>query len=251
MDQHHSVMNHDINRELNRWKRKVTSKPSLTSKLAKSAQDRINGYIPEKVHDAITVAIKQMVRGVLFGASYTSPTVDPVLTFEQREELVRKRIDFYRKTAAAEGGVTGMGGIVGGLADFPLLLGMKLKLQFDIAAFYGYDVSDFRERLYILQIFQLAFSSPDHRAVAYHKLEEWSKDHSLIPSTMDEFDWRTFQQEYRDHIDLAKMAQLLPVVGAVVGVVVNYRLINRLGETAMNAYRMRWLEKGNLLSAKS
>ena len=40
-----------------------------------------------------------------------------------------------------------------------------------------------------------------------------------------EFDWRNFQQEYRDYIDLAKMAQLIPVIGAPVGIVVNNRLI--------------------------
>ena len=56
---------------------------------------------------------------------------------------------------------------------------------------------------------------------------------------MNQFDWRSFQQEYRDYIDLAKMAQLLPGIGAVVGVVVNYKLIKKLGDTAMNAYRMR------------
>jgi len=59
---------------------------------------------------------------------------------------------------------------------------------------------------------------------------------------MESFNWRTFQQEYRDHIDLAKMAQLIPVIGAVVGFVVNYQLMLRLGEFAMNAYRMRLLE---------
>ena len=41
--------------------------------------------------------------------------------------------------------------------------------------------------------------------------------------------------------DLAKMAQLIPVVGAPIGAVVNWRLIDRLGETAMMACRMRWL----------
>jgi hypothetical protein len=40
---------------------------------------------------------------------------------------------------------------------------------------------------------------------------------------------------------LAKMAQLVPVIGAPVGVIVNYRLIRKLGKTAMNAYRMRLL----------
>lgn len=47
------------------------------------------------------------------------------------------------------------------------------------------------------------------------------------------------QQQYRDYIDLVKMAQLVPVMGAPVGVIVNYRLIRKLGNTAMNAYRMR------------
>jgi hypothetical protein len=36
------------------------------------------------------------------------------------------------------------------------------------------------------------------------------------------------------------MAQLLPLVGAPVGAVVNWRLVERLGETAIMACRMRW-----------
>jgi hypothetical protein len=39
------------------------------------------------------------------------------------------------------------------------------------------------------------------------------------------------------------MAQLVPLIGAPVGVVVNYQLIRKLGNTAMNAYRMRWLKE--------
>jgi len=39
------------------------------------------------------------------------------------------------------------------------------------------------------------------------------------------------------------MAQLVPVIGAPVGVVVNYRLIQKLGITAMNAYRMRLMDQ--------
>ena len=60
-----------------------------------------------------------------------------------------------------------------------------------------------------------------------------------MPTDVHEFDWRTFQQEYRDYIDLAKLAQLVPVIGAAVGAVANYRLIEQLGDTAMNCYRMR------------
>ena len=63
-----------------------------------------------------------------------------------------------------------------------------------------------------------------------------------MPDDINQFEWRQFQQEYRDYIDLAKMAQLIPGIGAVVGIVVNYRLVKKLGYTAMNAYRMRHFE---------
>ena len=65
------------------------------------------------------------------------------------------------------------------------------------------------------------------------------KKTKTLPANINDFDWRNFQQEYRDYIDIAKMAQLIPVIGAPVGVVVNYRLIRKLRITAMNAYRMR------------
>jgi hypothetical protein len=42
-----------------------------------------------------------------------------------------------------------------------------------------------------------------------------------------------------DYIDLAKMLQLVPVIGAVVGAYANYKLLDRLGETAVNCYRLR------------
>jgi hypothetical protein len=62
-----------------------------------------------------------------------------------------------------------------------------------------------------------------------------------LPRDLESFDWRSLQQEYRDYIDLAKMAQLVPVIGAPVGAIANYGLIKKLGVTAMNAYRMRKL----------
>ncbi|WP_192811883.1 EcsC family protein, partial [Paenisporosarcina sp. TG20] len=43
------------------------------------------------------------------------------------------------------------------------------------------------------------------------------------------------------YIDLVKMFQLIPGIGAVVGAFVNYNLLDQLGETAMNSYRVRLL----------
>ncbi len=237
-------MTDNIEQELAQWRQKMLRKPSLFNRTAKRLQTKMNNLIPEKVHQAITAAIRQMIHGVLFGAKHT--TAPPLLhqSLAVRETLITEKINQYRKAAAAEGGITGAGGLLMGLADFPLLIGIKIKLLYSIAALYGYEVDEYKERVYLLYIFQLAFSSQEHRREVYQKMVNWKNQSSQLPGSLDAFDWRTFQQEYRDHIDLAKMAQLVPLIGAPVGAVVNYRLIKKLGDTAMNAYRMRWFEEG-------
>ncbi|MES2848996.1 MAG: EcsC family protein [Bacteroidota bacterium] len=228
--------------ELLKWKKEMVRRPSLFNKLSKRLQTKINTWIPEKVHSAITATIKQMIRAVLFGATHTTanPTIDKDLEF--KEAGIQERIRNYRNTAAIEGGITGAGGLLLGLADFPILLGIKLKLLFDIATMYGFDVKNYKERVYILHIFELAFSSHQHRKEVYLKMIDWDERSKALPDDIEKFDWRNFQQEYRDYIDLAKMAQLIPVIGAPVGIVANYRLIKKLGVTAMNAYRMRLMK---------
>jgi hypothetical protein len=228
--------------ELRIWQHQMVQAPSFTNKLSRKMQQKINSYIPDKVHLAITTTIKQMIRAMLFGANLTTRKPLVHVPLPAQETLVLERIAFYKNAAAAEGGVTGAGGFLLGLADFPLLLSLKLKMLFDIAAMYGYTVDDYRERIYLLHIFQLAFSSHEQRRQVYLQMVNWEEKKQHLPEDIHQFDWQTFQQEYRDYIDLAKMAQLIPVIGAPVGAFVNYRLLKKLGMTAMNAYRMRWLE---------
>lgn len=232
-----------IGAKLALWQKEMLRRPSIMNWLSKGMQTKINSWIPEKVHKAITATIKQMIRGVLFGAKHT--TARPLVgqNLKEREAAVEKKIDVYKTTAAVEGGITGAGGILLGLADFPILIGIKLKLLFDIASLYGFDVDDYKERVYLLHIFELAFSSHEHRRNVYLKMVDWKLKIKELPEDIHQFDWRNFQQEYRDYIDLAKMAQLIPIIGAPVGAVVNSRLIRKLGHTAMNAYRMRLLEE--------
>ena len=225
--------------ELRLWQRQMQRRPSRLNQFARRVQIRLNALLPERVHQAITAAIRQMVRGVLFGSQYTTTHPRAATNFAQREAVARNQVRNYRTMATAEGAVTGAGGFLLGLADFPLLIGLKMKLLFELAAAYGYDVHDYTERLYLLHVFQLAFSSQHTRNLTYQRLADWDTYRLTLPLNPEEFDWRTFQQEYRDYIDLAKMAQLLPFVGAAVGAVANYKLIEQLGETAMNCYRLR------------
>lgn len=226
--------------EVAQWKAEMQKPPSLLSTLSKDIQTRINNVIPEKVHQAITAAIKQMVRGVILGAELGNPVLPAGLHLQVRESMVRDRIRFYRNTATAEGAVTGAGGFLLGLADFPLWLALKMKMMYEVASLYGADIRDYKERVYLLHIFQLTFSSQKNRNKIFSIIQDWQRHREMLPDNIHEFDWRTFQLEYRDYIDLAKLLQLVPGVGAVVGAYVNHRLTERLGENTMNAYRIRW-----------
>lgn len=86
-------------------------------------------------------------------------------------------------------------------------------------------------------MFQLAFSSDDHRKEIWKAIETWDTEKE------NHMDWEKFQQEYRDYIDLAKMLQLVPIIGAPVGAYANYQLLQRLGEVTMNCYRLRLLQR--------
>jgi hypothetical protein len=238
------MTNHEqiMRRELYNWQRKMMRKPGILNRLSKATQDKINSIIPEKVHNAITVAIKQMVRGVLFGSRLTTREKAIELKLEATDAIVEQIIKKYRTTATVEGALTGAGGFWLGLADFPLLMAIKIKMLFEIAATYGFSINDYKERVYILHIFQLAFSSAQHRRKVFMEMKNWNEQAKSLPDDINQFDWRPFQQEYRDYIDLAKLAQLIPVIGAPVGAVVNYQLIRKLGFTAKMAYHMRLVE---------
>jgi len=233
--------------ELIIWQKKMTKKPTLSNQLTKGLQKKVNQIIPEKVHTIITSTIKNMVRAVLAGSEFISKQpINGDLSLEAREKLVRQKIDFYKKTAATSGAGTGAGGLLVGLADFPILLSLKIKFLFDAAGLYNFNTCVFSERLYILHLFQLAFSSQEKRNEVYNHIINWDKKTGGFSVDIDSFDWRSFQQEYRDYIDLAKMMQLVPVIGAFVGAYANYKLMDNLGETAMNGYRLRLLNKGDL-----
>ena len=149
---------------------------------------------------------------------------------------MKERMEFYRKAATIEGAGTGAGGIFLGLADFPLLLSIKMKFLSECSLIHGYDPKQYEERLFLLYVFQLAFSSDAHKKKVLSIIESWEEEKEKLK----ELDWKAFQQEYRDYIDLVKMLQLIPGVGAVVGAYANYQLLDQLGEVAKFAYRIRY-----------
>ncbi|MCR2822209.1 EcsC family protein [Lederbergia panacisoli] len=225
--------------ELQVWKGKMLKQSSLINRISKKAQTKVNKLIPEKVHAVMTESIKNMVKATLVGSNVTTKKHQTLgMNLYEKDELLKEKLSTYRKTAVIEGAGTGAGGILLGLADFPLLLSIEIKFLFEAAAIYGFDTNEYEERLFILHVFQLAFSSDEKRKETFHIIENWEEEKQFL---MD-MDWQKFQQEYRDYIDFVKMLQLIPGFGAIVGAYANYNLLDHLGETAMNAYRLRTLQ---------
>ncbi|MGJ7919423.1 EcsC family protein [Neobacillus sp. LXY-4] len=226
--------------EVENWKRKLTKRSSLLNRMSKRAQTKVNEWIPEKAHNIITESIKNLVKATLVGSDFTTRKGRKAgLSLAEMDLEMKQKLEMFRKTAMIEGAGTGAGGILLGLADFPLLLSIKMKFLFEAAAIYGFDTSKYEERMFLLYVFQLAFSSDETRKETLDIIDNWDREKERL----SELDWRQFQQEYRDYIDFVKMLQLVPGIGLVVGAVANYRLLDQLGETAMNAFRLRLLKE--------
>lgn len=225
-------------KEALKWERKMGRKSSLVQKASKSVQTKINKKIPEKVHQFLTESIRKMIELTLTSSAYIYKVdVDSKWNFEEREKYVLERLQTYRNTAMIEGAGTGAGGILLGLADFPLLLSIKMKFLFDAGQIYGVDVKSYEERMYLLHLFMLAFSSDESRKKVLKRVMNWEREKEV----WKEIDWQELQQEYRDTIDFIKMLQLLPGIGAAVGAWANNKLLTQLGETTMNGFRVRLL----------
>lgn len=225
--------------DLELWKTKIAAKPSKFMRLSKNAQTVMNRKIPDKIHQLISASIKAMVEAVLSGSAYIQKNSEPnrtPISLEEVESKAKNRLEIYRKTAVVEGAGTGAGGIFLGMTDFPLLLSIKMKYLFSVTQLYGYDPNKLEERIFILLVFQLAFSSAEKKKELLETIVNWESEQEKFT----QIDWQSFQQEYRDSIDFVKMMQLVPGIGAIVGAWANYNLMDQLGETAQNCYRLRW-----------
>lgn len=233
--------------QLERWQRKILKPPGLIEKGSKKLQKRINKVIPMKAQAAITGIIKGLIKVVLTGLEFI-PKRERLKGMSLRERDIQAQLLLknYKRIAAAEGAGTGAGGIILGIADFPALIAIKMKFLFELAHIYGFSTYDYQERIFLLYIFQLAFSSQEKRPALFYEISHWQEAVVRFSEekSLEQINWEQFQQEYRDAIDFRKMLQMVPGLGAAVGAWANYGLLEDLGITAMNCYRLRILKEG-------
>lgn len=210
-------------------------------------QRKLDGLIPQQVHDAMSQGMRIGVSSLLSGISLI-PVDQQKLTLKTLEDADGQHaplLDTYKKWAAAEGAGTGAGGLILAAVDFPALISIKLKFLQEVALLYGCDIRDKSERVFLLKVFQLAFSSPENRKYNFTQVKNWEKQSTLSRQTVAEsISWRDFYMDYKQYIEFRKLLQILPGIGAVVGAWANHSLMEDLGTTAKRAYQLRYLQRG-------
>lgn len=228
--------------ELQDWLKAEMKNPNLLDKGADKVQKYFQKFIPSQINNAITKGMEGFTRLVMSGSGIILPKVEAEATIETAAKRAEKSIENYVHMGMLSGAGTSAGGLVTGLLDLPLLMSFKIKLIFEIGSHYGYDLKDPRERYFALLIFREAFSSPVRKKEHLQALIEFETQKKHLIKPLEKIDWKGFQQEYRDYIDLAKLLQFVPGIGIVIGATVNRQLMLQLGKTAIYAYELRYFQ---------
>jgi len=154
----------------------------------------------------------------------------------------------YKTLAGAEGAGAGYVGLPGIPPDIAALITLNQRAIGEYATYYGFNISSQQERLFALNILGLA-SSPNDAAkeVAMAQLVRIAQDvakkkvwrdlerHSFV---------RIIQIIARSlgiRLTKAKLAQVVPVTGALVGAGFNAYYTNKVCDAAFYLYRERFL----------
>ncbi len=155
------------------------------------------------------------------------------------EDLVKRRGRF----AGIQGAATGAGGLAALAADIPLLLGTSLKVLQEIAVLYGYDPREEKERLFIIQCLQFAYAEGGGKKAVLKEIEASMNERTDRETASQLKGWREVFQTYRDHIGWKKLFQAIPIVGIVIGAVMNKSMIGQVAETGMMFYKKRRIKE--------
>ena len=153
----------------------------------------------------------------------------------------------YKGVAAAEGAATGVAGLPGIFVDLPALVTLNLRAIGEYATYYGFDVTVQHERLFAMNVLGLASSPKDAaKQVAMAQLVRIARDVAMR-RTWTSLEEHAFVQVIQQiaravgvRLTKAKLAQVVPAVGAVVGSGFNAYYTGRVCEAAYYLYRERF-----------
>ncbi len=154
----------------------------------------------------------------------------------------------YKGLAAGEGATTGAIGMLGIPPDIIALITMNLRAIGEYATYYGFDISSQHERLFAMNLLGLASGPTDTaKTLAMAQLVRIAQDVAR-KKTWDQLQKHAFVKVIQQiakalgiRLTKAKLAQVVPAAGAIVGAGFNVYFTSKVCAAAYNLYRQRFL----------
>jgi len=170
------------------------------------------------------------------------------LDLEDVDKTVGHLAAWYKLGAFGEGAGTGMLGAPGIAFDIPALVGVALRAVNEYATYYGFDVSLQHEQAYAMSVLsaaasptvaakQVTMAELTRLSVLIAQRKTWAELERLIGVQVI----KKIAQALGIRLTKAKLGQIVPVVGAVVGGGFNAWYISAVTGTAYHLYRERFL----------
>lgn len=154
----------------------------------------------------------------------------------------------YKALAGGEGAAAGLLGLPGIAIDIPALVSLALRAVNEYATYYGFDVSLQHEQAFVVSILgaassptvaakQAAMAELSKLTVLIAQRKTWAELQRLVSVQMI----KKIAQALGIRLTKAKLAQIVPLVGAGVGAGFNAWYVASVTETAYHLYRERFL----------
>ncbi|WP_179298860.1 EcsC family protein [Evansella halocellulosilytica] len=227
-----------------KWKKKMlTTLDSILFHLHATVQQ---GRFDQQAMDFI------LTQARVFNSQIETVEDMKMLSIDQLRFIAKKQLAKQRLTSFAQGGLTGIGGIVFTLSDLPLMLAINLRTVQLTSLTYGYDLRKPYEMMLVLKLFH-AISLPQHlRKQAWDQLiNEVSASGEQFMFYEGEEDVTTQAWLQKPLHNIAKLVFLsfarkkviqgIPVLGIALGATMNYQFSYLISESAHMFYQKRLL----------
>jgi hypothetical protein len=210
--------------------------------------DRGVALLPSPVHDGLTKIVAGSLSTALSGA---------LLTMDKGTE--GDSWDWFHKAiVTATGAAGGATGLAGAAVELPISTAIMLRSIADIARSHGEDLRSDEVRLSCLQVFALGSPSPADEAA---ETGYWFVRAALSETVKDAMRYASAQgaasasapwfvvaihkvaERFGFAVSQKLAAQAVPVLGGIMGALVNYAFIDHFQETARGHFTVRSLER--------
>lgn len=224
--------------------------------------DKIQGKIPEKLNNLLETAFFKGFKLVFEkGNSFIDKTYNKdkiKMEYAYNNSEINKKMSGWRMRklgkqsrhsqrissliSVVEGGLLGALGI--GLPDIPLFISVIIRNINEIACSYGYSPEKEAEKEYILLLICGAITRGEQQKDFNDHIEQVGRNidqHMSSGLSLDD-QMKVTAKVLSESMLTAKFIQGIPIVG-VIGGVVNYSIIKRIGEYSSLKYKKRYLNR--------